>query len=98
MLEGRYLYYYVSEDDKAPRGVLSLDNCQVEEQPQLGRDRKSFCFSVVSERSWNVQSKRMFTNRRYYFTLTSFQELNDWMAVIGAVSSDCPGLMRGDPM
>ena len=31
-VEGNYLYYYVHEDDMAPRGVILLDNCSVRDE------------------------------------------------------------------
>ena len=89
-IEGHYLYYYSDESDALPKGVLLLDNCIVEEDPAVGRDRKAYCFAVTATKSWNIQSVGAYLNRTYYFCVSSASELNDWIALINILSTNLP--------
>lgn len=89
-IEGHYLYYYGSESDTVPKGVLLLDNCVVEEDPAVGKDRKTCCFAVTATKSWNIQSAGAYINRTYLFCVNSTQELNDWMSLISTLSTNMP--------
>jgi len=86
LLSDRYLYYFVTADDKAPRGVLSLNKCKVEQEIEIGKEKGVYCFSIQAERSWNVHRRKKFTNRKYYFCTAILSEMNDWMALIRSIS------------
>lgn len=90
MLEGRYFYYFVEQTDKQPRGVLLLDGCKVQEEPLLGKERKTNCFSIYCRRSWNTDQKKEMTDRTYFFTVASYMEMNDWISTLSLTSSDIP--------
>lgn len=85
------------DEDKVPRGVVALAGCTVQEEPLLGKERNTCCFSVVAQRSWNINSKRAFSERRYFFTIGSVQEMNEWMALFAAAATDQPPLITAPP-
>jgi hypothetical protein len=89
-VEGHYLYYYNSENDALPKGVLLLDNCIIEEDPAVGRERKGYCFAVTAVKSWNIQSMTDCGSRTYFFCVSTAQELNDWIALISTLSTNLP--------
>lgn len=80
--EGKYLYYYSTEHDKVPKGVISLIGCEVKEEPELSAIKKSSCFSLISRGSYNVAKKKKFQGRVFYFMVNSFTEMSDWMNVL----------------
>jgi hypothetical protein len=61
---GKYLYYYASERDTEPRGVISLVECRVQEEHE---ERRPNCFALFALRGWNVQQKRDSRARKYVF-------------------------------
>jgi len=97
VIHGKYLYYYADEDDRAPRGVILLDNCVVRDELALAKERKTNCFSVTATKSWNVTTKHSFYDRTYYFCISSLMDMNDWMAYLSAASSNLPR-HTGEPL
>ena len=82
ILDTAYLYYYHSEQDVAPRGVLSLSDCTVSEEKKISQDRKAYCFYVICKESWKVKQEKEFTNRKYVFLTDSYSEMCDWVSLI----------------
>jgi hypothetical protein len=96
-IHGKYLYYYTEEDDRAPRGVLLLDNCVVRDELTIAKERKTNCFSVTAAKSWNVATRHAFYDRTYYFCLASLMEMNDWMAYLSTAATNLPR-HAGEPL
>lgn len=88
-IEGHYLYYYNEESDQLPKGVLLLDNCIVEEDPMLTKERKMPCFSLKVVRSWNLSSLKAVVNRTYYFCVANgtSTDVNDWISLLQLTST-----------
>jgi len=86
LLEDKYLYYFVSADDKTPRGVIDLSNCRVEQETEVEKEKGVYCFSIRAEKSWNMNLRKAFLNRKYYFCTSILSEMNDWMALIRKIS------------
>lgn len=83
VLEGKYLYYFNSERDEVPKGVINVQSCQVRIAGNVSVPSKQpFCFSLFSYRGWNIEQNKNFFNRTYYFCTESVQALNDWMSVL----------------
>jgi len=82
LLNDHFLYYYVSSEDKAPRGVIALGGCEVKQEVEIGREKGIYCFSVKALKSWNVNLNKFFKDRTYYFCTPQMAEMNDWMALL----------------
>jgi len=90
LCEGHFLYYFVSEQDEAPRGVISLVGCVVKVEPEVGAAKKSNCFSLRAKRSYNAHSKKQFADRLYYFLADSYSDMSDWMSILVKCSNWYP--------
>jgi len=86
LLTEKYLYYYVSTQDKTPRGVISLVGCAIDQDTALSKEKGTYCFSLRAERSWNFKLSKSFQDRTYYFCTSELSEINDWIALIRALS------------
>jgi len=87
VLQGKYMFYYLSTQDKTPRGALYIGDCAVAEQPEMGKERKAHCFSVHCLKSWNFGNGKTFADRTYYFCTPQFTEMSDWISIIDTMST-----------
>jgi hypothetical protein len=83
-----YVSQHIHPSNIIPRPYSLLP--QVREEPLLGKEHKSNCFSLLAARSWNVSNSRLFTDRKFYFCLASSSELGDWVAMLQAVATGMP--------
>lgn len=82
LLEGEYLYYFESESDEQPRGVIFIRGARIREEAAVGESRRARCFSVRAAVGWSLVSRDVFTDRTYFFCTDSYFELNEWMALL----------------
>jgi len=87
VLQGKYMYYFLTTQDQCPRGVIYIENAKVVEEVEMGKDKKMHCFSVRSPRSWNLKNGKTFENRTYFFCTSSFQEMSDWISILNTMAT-----------
>lgn len=82
LLEGHFLYYFVTELDSIPRGVIDLQQCYVQQEESKKMSHCQYCFSILSSQSWNVSQKKKFQQRTYYLCTDSFTDMSDWINLL----------------
>jgi len=86
LLTEKYLYYFVSSEDKGPRGIISIKGSTIQQEVALGKERRTHCFSVKAPHSWNLKLNKTFHERTYFFCTDVPTEMNDWMAIMKSLS------------
>jgi len=89
LLEGRYLLYYVSNQDIRPRGCMDIHEALVQEEPTLGQEKRQHCFSIHVKRSWNFNNHKSFNGRSYFLCCDQLPEMSDWIAILKTMAQ-CP--------
>lgn len=83
LLEGEFLYYYETTRDAAPRGVVWLRGAKVSPAPHVnGPEKGLHGFTVKAIQGWKPHSKRTFEYRTYVLFAKSYQDLNEWIALL----------------